>query len=131
MERRITGFHQDGEGEWVAELECGHGQHVRHRPPFQLRPWVVTDEGRRQRLGSALACPWCDEADPAPPRPTPPDPAPPDPAPPGPARPATAPPDDDLEEEGGDPACMAHLFCPECGSFVEGGHLEGCPAGGD
>jgi hypothetical protein len=24
MERQVTGFHQDEEGHWVAELECGH-----------------------------------------------------------------------------------------------------------
>ena len=23
MERQVTGFHQDAEGHWVAELECG------------------------------------------------------------------------------------------------------------
>jgi len=40
VKREITGFHLDGERHWVAELECGHGQHVRHDPPWQLRPWV-------------------------------------------------------------------------------------------
>ena len=42
MERRVTGFHQDGEGHWVAELECGHNQHVRHDPPWECRTWVLT-----------------------------------------------------------------------------------------
>ena len=56
MERRVTGFHQDGEGHWVAELECGHNQHVRHDPPWECRPWVVTPEGRRSRLGMRLNC---------------------------------------------------------------------------
>ena len=42
MKRRITGFHEDEEGHWVAELECGHAQHVRHDPPWQSRPWVTT-----------------------------------------------------------------------------------------
>jgi hypothetical protein len=42
MERRVTGFHQDGEGHWVAELECGHNQHARHGPPWECRPWVVS-----------------------------------------------------------------------------------------
>jgi hypothetical protein len=32
---KITGFHQDEEANWVAELSCGHQQHVRHRPPFK------------------------------------------------------------------------------------------------
>ena len=40
MDRRIAGFHQDEESFWVAELECGHQQHVRHNPPMTLRPWV-------------------------------------------------------------------------------------------
>jgi len=40
--RKIVGFHQDENGDWVAELECGHGQHVRHKPPWTSRPWVTT-----------------------------------------------------------------------------------------
>ena len=63
MERKITGYHVDGEGDWVAELSCGHNQHVRHRPPFQLRPWVQDAAGRAARLGSALDCPLCDRAE--------------------------------------------------------------------
>ncbi len=59
--RRITGYHQDEEGHWVAELECGHGQHVRHDPPWQLRPWVITESGRREMLGVTLDCRKCDE----------------------------------------------------------------------
>jgi hypothetical protein len=58
-ERRIVGFHQDAEGHWVAELECGHDQHVRHDPPWQSRPWVVTAEGRDRAIGQALRCPKC------------------------------------------------------------------------
>ena len=46
MLRRIAGFHQDSEGDWVAELDCLHTQHVRHRPPFQERPWILTEAGR-------------------------------------------------------------------------------------
>jgi len=60
MERAMTGFHQDAEGHWVAELVCGHTQHVRHQPPFTLRPWVTTPEGRTGRLGQSLECPACD-----------------------------------------------------------------------
>ncbi|HEU5002213.1 MAG TPA: DUF3565 domain-containing protein [Actinomycetota bacterium] len=62
MLRLIVGFHQDQEGDWVAELDCGHTQHVRHRPPFQLRPWVETDEGRAGRIGMELDCPRCEPA---------------------------------------------------------------------
>ena len=61
MKRRITGFHQDDEQHWVAELECGHAQHVRHRPPWIKRPWVVTAEGRARTLGRELECRKCDE----------------------------------------------------------------------
>jgi hypothetical protein len=60
MEQRIVGFHQDDEGHWVAELECGHGQHVRHDPPWESRPWVVTAAGREGRLGVRLNCVKCD-----------------------------------------------------------------------
>ncbi len=64
MNRHIIGFHQDDQLDWVADLECGHTQHVRHQPPFQLRPWVVTEEGRRSRLGIELNCKKCDEGAP-------------------------------------------------------------------
>jgi hypothetical protein len=62
VQKRIVGFHQDEERHWVAELECGHQQHVRHQPPWINRAWVVTPEGRVQALGSALECKLCDEA---------------------------------------------------------------------
>jgi len=61
MNRRIVGFHQDDKGDWVADLECAHTQHVRHQPPFQMRPWVVTPEGRQSRIGVELDCKKCDE----------------------------------------------------------------------
>ena len=60
--RRIVGFQQDDEGNWVALLECGHTQHVRHNPPWQNRPWVTTAEGRAARLGESLDCRQCDDA---------------------------------------------------------------------
>ncbi len=59
--RKIIGFHQDEHADWVAELECGHNQHVRHNPPWTTRPWVVTPEGRQYHLGHELPCPACDE----------------------------------------------------------------------
>lgn len=64
MERRIAGYHQDEEGHWVAELDCGHFQHVRHNPPWINRPWVVTPEGRQEKLGAVLNCMKCDEGAP-------------------------------------------------------------------
>lgn len=65
MRRAMVGFHLDEEGHWVAELECGHGQHVRHQPPMVWRPWVRTEAGRASRLGQTLDCVRCDreEAD--------------------------------------------------------------------
>jgi hypothetical protein len=64
MERPITGYHRDVEGHWVAELGCGHGQHVRHDPPWEHRPWVTTEAGRRGRLGAPLDCRKCDRGEP-------------------------------------------------------------------
>lgn len=60
MEQRIVGYHLDEEHHWVAELECGHFQHVRHDPPWQNRPWVATAAGREAMLGHRLACRKCD-----------------------------------------------------------------------
>ena len=59
MLRRILGFHQDEEGHWVAELECGHTQHFRHEPPWINRSWVLTDTGRDSRLGQPVECSEC------------------------------------------------------------------------
>ncbi len=60
MQRAIDAFHQDDAGDWVAELHCGHGQHVRHKPPFWVRAWVLTAEGRAEKLGTELPCVLCD-----------------------------------------------------------------------
>jgi hypothetical protein len=98
VERAIVGFHLDGQGEWVAELACGHQQHVRHKPPFYDRAWVLEAEGRRQRLGTPLECRLCDQNVPAP-----------------------------SPEAGGETACFAHLLCPECGVVLDGSpHRPGC-----
>jgi len=64
MDQAIVGYHLDDERHWVAELACGHFQHVRHDPPWQNRPWTQTPEGRRQMLGRALACLKCDQGAP-------------------------------------------------------------------
>jgi hypothetical protein len=54
-----VGFHQDVEQHWVADLECGHTQHVRHDPPWQSRPWVITASGRQDFIGEILLCVDC------------------------------------------------------------------------
>ena len=60
MERRITGFERDEADDWVARLDCGHARHVRHHPPLAERPWVETEAGRTEKLGTALDCVRCD-----------------------------------------------------------------------
>lgn len=57
--RRIVGFDQDAHGHWVAQLDCGHGQHVRHTPPWQDRAWTQSAEGRAARIGETLVCRKC------------------------------------------------------------------------
>jgi hypothetical protein len=64
MKQPIIGYHLDPDSDWVAELRCGHGQHVRHDPPWQLRPWVLTAEGRASFLGVELDCRLCEEQPP-------------------------------------------------------------------
>ncbi|MBN8429402.1 MULTISPECIES: DUF3565 domain-containing protein [Microbulbifer] len=65
MQQPIVGYHRDDERHWVAQLACGHNQHVRHDPPWQNRPWVTTREGRQRKLGLKLACKKCDAGAPA------------------------------------------------------------------
>ncbi len=60
LQRSIDGFHQDELADWIAVLACGHRQHVRHKPPFWSRPWVLTAEGRAEKIGGALDCVLCD-----------------------------------------------------------------------
>ena len=61
VKRAIIDFHQDEHEDWVADLECGHTQHVRHQPPWQERPWVITEEGRKSHLGQILLCKKCED----------------------------------------------------------------------
>lgn len=60
MQQPITGFHLDEENHWVAELTCGHFQHVRHDPPWVERRWVITEAGRASMLGQRLGCKKCE-----------------------------------------------------------------------
>jgi hypothetical protein len=64
MNQAIIGYHKDEENDWVAELQCGHFQHVRHNPPFINRPWVTTEKGRDSMLGHQLNCKKCDSSAP-------------------------------------------------------------------
>ena len=63
-QRKIIGYHSDEESHWVAELSCGHFQHVRHDPPMMERPWVLTEEGRNRFLGYPLRCAKCSRGQP-------------------------------------------------------------------
>ena len=60
MNQPIVGFHRDDDGHWIAELGCGHRQHLRHDPPWHDREWVLTEAGRHARIGSLLECTQCD-----------------------------------------------------------------------
>lgn len=61
MKQKIVGYHKDEEDYWVAQLACGHFQHVRHDPPWTNRPWVTSKEGRDSMLGFELNCKKCDQ----------------------------------------------------------------------
>src|SRR5437899_11685896 len=60
MQRSIVDFAQDEVSDWVALLDCGHRQHVRHNPPLVSRPWVLSEEGRKSQIGSHLQCVRCE-----------------------------------------------------------------------
>lgn len=64
MEQPINGYHKDEHNDWVAQLKCGHFQHVRNTPPFINRPWVETEVGRSSMLGHVLHCKKCDTGEP-------------------------------------------------------------------
>ncbi len=61
MRRSIVGFRKDEEDHWVAVLDCGHPQHTRHRPPFEVREWTETQEGRDSKKGVLLDCLRCED----------------------------------------------------------------------
>ena len=60
VKQPIVDFHQDELDNWVADLACGHTQHVRHDPPWQSRAWVVSEHGRMKKLGFELDCLKCE-----------------------------------------------------------------------
>lgn len=60
MKQKITGYHKDEEQHWVAQLACGHFQHVRHDPPWSNREWVLSLATRHEKLGMMLNCIKCE-----------------------------------------------------------------------
>jgi hypothetical protein len=60
VKRKIVNFDTDDEGHWRARLECGHYQHLRHRPPLESRPWILDESERVSRIGAELNCVKCD-----------------------------------------------------------------------
>lgn len=64
MKSPIVGFHLGDDQHWVADLACGHTRHVRHEPPWTLRPWVLTEEGRAKFIGVEMECAKCDAESP-------------------------------------------------------------------
>ena len=60
MKQAIVDYRKDEFNDWVAVLQCGHFQHVRHNPPFINRPWVESISGRNAMLGHQLNCKKCD-----------------------------------------------------------------------
>jgi len=61
--RKIVDYHLDECFDWVADLECGHQQYVRHNPPWTIRHWVTTPQGRLEHIGLELLCSACSTVD--------------------------------------------------------------------
>ena len=60
MQQPIVSYHKGDEDHWVANLSCGHSQHVRHRPPWEIRNWVTSQQGRDAMLGYNLDSKLCE-----------------------------------------------------------------------
>jgi len=59
MERRITGFHLDEKGDWVADLDCGHTRHDRFEKPrmnTNTHEWLPL--AARRRVRASLSGHW-------------------------------------------------------------------------
>lgn len=65
MLQPIVEFSRDEANDWVAQLGCGHRQHVRHSPPWTNRPWVESEAGRAAMRGYPLRCKLCDSQGPS------------------------------------------------------------------
>lgn len=42
-------------------ISLGHTQHVCDDPQWQNRPWVLTEQRRKEKLGVMLQCKKCDD----------------------------------------------------------------------
>lgn len=60
MKVKFVRFLQDENQEWFTILSCGHKRHVRHRPPWMDRSWVMTKKGRDSRIGMETICRLCE-----------------------------------------------------------------------
>jgi len=60
MQRPISDFMLDNEGEWQASLNCGHMQSVRDNSSFSDYAWLDDAVGRSEKLGTHLDCARCD-----------------------------------------------------------------------
>lgn len=57
--RRILGFERDAVADWIAQLDCGHRRHIRHRPPWTEYPWIDDEAGRAAKVGAEIECERC------------------------------------------------------------------------
>ncbi len=62
MQRRIIGYLQGKEQQWVLVLECGHTRQVSHDPLLNSLEWLTTEEGRMAHVGTTLECGECGES---------------------------------------------------------------------
>lgn len=63
MNRKITQFHDDSAGDCYALLDCLHTRHFRHNPPFDDRPWTLSEDGRAGMIGETTECVRCDRGE--------------------------------------------------------------------
>jgi tellurite methyltransferase len=61
MRRTLDHLERDGDGNWIARLDCGHSLPVRHDPPGVEQPWLLDEQGRAAAIGIVLDCGPCDE----------------------------------------------------------------------
>lgn len=64
VRRTIVEVEVEGPGAVVVTLDCGHRRHVRHRPPFEVHPWVLDARQRAARVGAEIECGRCEAAAP-------------------------------------------------------------------